>query len=144
MERERERGLFVLEWPVGNLHGQVYHSPATPRPQRGLASFLYRNDILSTPRSDEGCRPVFNLSFLDDSVASNVDTDYPTQTRGSWKLGSPGFSSSRDVCPNSNGPNGQFESPSAHLDNACFYRVAVCQFQKDIWFIPRETLYPHC
>ncbi|GFR57805.1 signal recognition particle receptor FtsY [Elysia marginata] len=124
--------------PVGNLHGQVYHSPVTPWTQRGLASFLYRNDI-STARSDEGCRPVFNLSFLDDSVAS---TDYPTQTRGSWKLGSPALGSSRDVRPNNNGPNGQFKSPSAYTSPMPVF-TGLSVPEGHLVYSPRINTLPH-
>ncbi|GFS16069.1 hypothetical protein ElyMa_001463700 [Elysia marginata] len=109
--------------------------PTTRQPHPG------HNDI-STPRSDEGCRPVFNLSFLDDSVASNVNTDYPTQTRGSWKLGSPGFSSSMMFAQTVTDLTAS-SSLLARTPRQCLF-LPGCQFQKDIWFIPRETLYPPC
>ena len=54
-------------WDHSN-HGYFHHSPATPWSKPELRPFLHRNEI-STSRSDEGCRPVYNLSFLDDSGA---------------------------------------------------------------------------
>ena len=51
--------------------GHAPNSPATPRSQFGSRPLLYHNGMLGTPRSDEGCRPVYNFSFLDDSSRSH-------------------------------------------------------------------------